>query len=308
MKKLLIISAILISNVVLLLILDCLFFCFIDGKRENFDFQTSFNRYKQFQNIVYFDKVYKEKEDNNYFRDFVKNNSKSPILIFGCSFGYGYLLEAEQSFSYKLSEYTERSIYNRSISSLGIQYFPYIMEHYNVEKDVKNPEYIIFVMIDNHLYRLYREIMDVSEPYVDILYKQKKTTLEEKKLPYSILFKSAIIRYINVQFVKYIYEKRNHDKIFDFMKAHFIKAKEIAKTKFPNSKIVILQYEENPDSWIFYNPRWKEMTDEGFIVINSYDLTKEHLYEKQYRIENDVHPNEKAWDLLVPKLVERLKL
>ena len=308
MKKICTFILIVIINLILLLLIDYGFFYYIEFKRQNISFTESIEKYIKFTHIIDIDESYLDKVNNNYFRDFKKESSKRSILIFGCSFGYGYLLKPEQSLSYKLSEHTGRSVFNRSISSLGIQYVPYIAEHYNIEKTISNPEYIIFVMIDNHLYRLYREIMNIDEPYFDILYQYNGKILEERKPIYSFLFKSSIIRYINLNLILYMYNKKNQDEIFDFMKAHFLKMKSILNKKFPNSKLVILQYEENENSWIFNNPRWNELRDEGFIIINSYELTNEHLFEEKYRIPNDVHPNEKAWDLLVPKLVERLEL
>lgn len=308
MKKILFTLIIIAVNIFLILVIDCLFFCYMDSKINHLRFQESFSRYKNLSRIIYFDEVYKEKLNTNYFRDYKTSTEKRPILIFGCSFGYGFLLSPEQSFSYKLSEYTKRSVYNRSVSSLGIQYFPYILEHYNLENEVKNPEYIIFVLIDNHLYRLYREIMGIDEPYVDILYKSDKNVLKERTLPYAFLFKSAIIRYLNVISVWNNYLHKSNDETFDFMKQHFFKAKNLAHEKFPDAKIVIFHYEDNSDSWLLNTKRWKELEDEGFIIINSYNITGVHLYEEQYKIKNDVHPNEKAWDLIVPKLTQRLKL
>ena len=308
MKKIRSFILILISNLILLLLIDYLFFYYIEFKRQNIGFIESIEKYIEYTHIINIDELFLEKEYDNYFRDFKKESSKRSILIFGGSFGYGFLLEPQQSISYKLSEHSGRSVFNRSISSLGIQYVPYIVEHYDLEKIVNDPEYIIFILIDNHLYRLYREIMDIDYPYIDILYKENKNILEERRPFYSFLFKSAIIRYINVKLINYLYNKKDKDKIFDFMKAHFLKMKSILNKKFPNSKLVILHYEECQESWIFDNPRWDELRDEGFIIINSYELTNEHLFEEKYKIPNDIHPNEAAWDLLVPKLVERLEL
>lgn len=310
MKKLIKALRIIIINVIILVIIDFLFFLYFIASSQQMpnNIKDIVERYKSSSNIIPLEKVCKEKESSNYFRDFIKKSEKQPILIFGCSFGYGFLLEPEQSFSYKLSQYTNRSIYNRSISSLGIQYFPYILEHYNLENTIKDPQYIIFVMIDNHAYRLYREIMNVDEPYLDILYENKEGSLQERNVWYWFIFKSAILREINLQLVNYLYKNRNHDEVFDFIKAHFLKAKEIINKKFPNSKIVILKYEENENSWIFNSPRWQELSQNGFIVLDTYDLTGLHLYENKYRIPNDPHPNELAWDLLTPKIVEKLGL
>lgn len=310
MKKLIRALWIIFINIIILLIMDCLFFLYVDAKTEYTvnGIKEGIERYKESSNIIHFNQIYKERENSKYFRDFIKENGKQPILIFGCSFGYGSLLKPEESFSYKLSKYTNRSVYNRSLPSLGIQYFPYIMEHYNLENTIKDPEYIFFIMIDDHINRLYSKTMTFGRQYFNVLYKKKENFLKEEKVWYSLIFKSAILRDIYHRSAYYLYKNKDHDEIFDFMKAHFLKAKEIAEKKFPNSKIIILKYEGNEDSWIFNSPRWEELSQNGFIVLDTYDLTGLHLYENKYRIPNDLHPNELAWDLLTPKIVEKLGL
>ena len=87
------------------------------------------------------------------------------------------------------------------------------------------------------------------------------------------------------------------------------KIKEVAKQKYPNTKLVILVYEENLEDWSSKTNRWKELEKEGFIVLNSYDLTNLNLSVKKYRLTFDKnHPNELAWNILTPKIAEKLKL
>ncbi len=316
-KKLIIFISILVVNIFIFFLIDFSFYYVYLLKNERkYNFNEYIKRYKQDFKIILFDEVYRKKSETNYFRDFItnENTGKNPILIFGCSFGYGYLLNDEQSFSYKLSKYTGRSVYNRSISSLGIQYFPYIMEHYNLEKEIKNPEYIIYVMINNHVYRLYRQIMNTTEPYLDIMYKIDiiggKTGLKEITLPkkFKYIYFFPIIRDFNVRLIGFLFGKSDKDRNFDFTKLHFLEAQKIVKKKFPNAKIIILLYEEDSNCPYLETPRWQELKKEGFIVINSYELTNVHLYEDKYKILNDPHPNEKAWDIIVPALTKRLNL
>jgi len=301
-----------IINIIIIIFIffsfDFLFFFFAEN---NFSFKSikfNLNHYIESSKIKKFDNTYKELKADNYFRNTIINTEKKPILVFGCSFGYGYLLDEKQAFSYKLSELSGRSVFNQSISSLGIQYFPYILEKTEINKDINNPEYIIFVMIENHIYRLYRYFYEDNGAYLDIRYKTTPNGLAEINHKYYILEHSAIYRYIQNKYADYKFRHNSNDKNFDFMKLHFLKAKKLVNKIFPNSKIVILKYEENPDSWYYNTKRWKELEDEGFIILGSYELTGKHLYKKEYRIPNDVHPNEYAWDLLTPMIVSELKL
>lgn len=58
----------------------------------------------------------------NMRKPFGTQYKKEPIAVFGCSYAYGYKLKDEQSFGYKLSEYTKRPVYNRAYSGLSIQH------------------------------------------------------------------------------------------------------------------------------------------------------------------------------------------
>lgn len=304
---------IIVLNFTLIIWLFLIFdFCLFNSIENKYSHDSNnifhWNLYIKASKIKQFDDTYKKLKSQNYFRNTIQNTNKPPILILGCSFGYGYLLEENQAFTYKLATKAERSVYNQSISSLGVQYFPYILEKFEINKEVKDPEYIIFVFIENHINRLYRYFSTDNNAYLDIRYKETPQGLKEIKHKYYIFEHSAIIRYLQNKYAEYKYNHNSYDKNFDFMKLHFLKAQKLAKEKFPNSKIVILKYEENPDSWYYNTERWNELEKQGFIIIGSYELTGKHLYENEYRIKNDVHPNEKAWDLLVPKLVKKLNL
>ena len=295
--------------------LICDFICFIQtynlwiGHTSDLNFQ--FKEYIKSLKYTDFDEEYNRLKSEGLFRDtIVKNPKKKPILIFGCSFANGDGLENEQTFSTKLSKRTNRSVYNRAYSSLGIQYMPYFLEHYEIEKGLaENPEYIIFIMIDNHIFRLYRAYYNVLYFVPDKKYKiSKNNELVEYNYNDIFLQKSIMYKHLLGKIAEFKTDNGYVDKNFDFIKLHFLKAKKLIDEKFPSSKLVILRYEEEVNNPIWSSERWKELEDEGIIVIDSYSLTNEHLNTEEYRLSDNVHPNEKAWDLIVPKLVEMLNL
>lgn len=272
-------------------------------------FEINIKKYIKAARIRNFHETYQYLNNVGYFRDVItdtKNQDSKSILIFGCSFGYGHLLKKEQSFSYKLSKLAKRNVYNRSIPSLGVQYFPYIMKNFDIEKTVTNPEYIIFVFIDNHIYRLYRYFYEDVEAFKDIRYKSVNNKLTQINDRNNIFQYFSIIRYLQNVFGKIKYESKSFDENFDFMKQHFLYAKEIATEKFPKAKLVILKYQETQNSEIYLSKRWKELQKEGFIVIDSYSLTGKDLCDREFRLKDNIHPNEKAWDILTPKIIEKL--
>ncbi len=291
-------------------------FIFYETKLNNVhNFKENIICYIDSHKITDFDNLYKKKKEIHYFRDtLIKNsrqeleNKKPSILIFGCSFGYGYLLREDQSFAYKLSQMSGRNVYNRSISSFGVQNMPYILEHFQLEKEIlPPPSYIIFVLIEDHLFRQYRHIMSANEAYLDIFYENENNKLKEKKLNY-FFYRFPIIRYIEERYRYAKYNKMNFEEKFKFLKMHFRLTKEIAEKKFPNAKIVILNYEDIKNTPLSDRSIWKDLEDEGFIVVHTSEITNEHLYLNKFRIPDDGHPNELAWDTIVPALVKRLDL
>lgn len=63
-------------------------------------------------------------EQRNYFSvenryKTVGSKNKKPVVIFGCSFAYGEYLKDNQTFGYKLSKQTGRTVYNFAYSGWG---------------------------------------------------------------------------------------------------------------------------------------------------------------------------------------------
>ena len=110
--------------------------------------------------------------------------------------------------------------------------------------------------------------------------------------------------------------KENADKNFDLVKAYFEDARRELQKRYPGIKFIIMKYpgkidyDENHQMlkndyylhYIFRTPRWKELEDEGFIIL---DLTKYidvNLSDEKYTFP-DGHPNAKAWDIITERLV-----
>lgn len=298
-KKVFIIFLNIIIIAVLFIIAD--FMCYANSRNIFYDYMVSL-RLKSFDEFV----------QNYKYRDcIIPNSKKRPILIFGCSFAYGWNLEKEQSISYKLAKTTKRSVYNRAISGAGLQYMLYMLQHNNIEKEVKDPEYILYIFIENHIYRLSRPYFGPTEPVIEVLYKNENGKLKEYRNKFYQLGRSTIFRTLSSNYNHYLYRHTTADKSFDAIKTYFLESNSIIKKKFPNSKLVILLYEtyEPPrDYSIYYNKKWKELKDAGIIVLDTYSMTGKHLNQFEYCISKDVHPNEKAVDMVVQSLVKNLNL
>lgn len=80
--------------------------------------------------------------------------------------------------------------------------------------------------------------------------------------------------------------------------------------KFPNSKFVILLYDDSlywKDIDFINHANWDLLRKEGFYIFDTKELTNKDLSKKEYKAEDFYHPNAKAWEEIVPPLVQKLK-
>ena len=87
---------------------------------------------------------------------------------------------------------------------------------------------------------------------------------------------------------------------------HFLAMNKIIKENNPETKFVIFLYD-----WygVDINSIINELQKNGILVIRNQDISKINFYiNKEYKIEGDSHPNEKAWDTIVPLFAKELKL
>ena len=240
---------------------------------------------------------------------------KRPIVLFGCSYTYGENLKDNEVFSYKLSEYTKRPVYNYAFSAFGIQHMMYILGLKDFKKHIKNePAYVIYTFIPDHVRRLYLKAYGERNfgPYLRY-YLAKNGELKEYPRYYAPLSYSYIGKKIltNSSDLRTCDVQNGNDDNFDFMKKHFEQAKVQLEKIYPNTKFVILIYEDNnwyQNSWYLVTDRWEELEKEGFIVIKTSNLVGRRFYKPEDLTYDSVHPSAKAWDLVVPKLVKRLGL
>lgn len=90
----------------------------------------------------------------------------------------------------------------------------------------------------------------------------------------------------------------------------FLTLQEEIHKRWQNTKLVVLFYDQFEDDNIkaFDEKLIAELQKNGIIVVRTKDLTGKYLTEGYFISENDIHPNEKAWDEVVPKLVVKMKL
>ena len=257
-----------------------------------------------------FDAFYSEVKADYFRPPSGLNYKKKSIIIFGCSYAYGYVFPDDQSFSYKLSQYIHRPVYNRAYLGWGIQHMLYQLQRNDFYKEVDEPLYVIFVMMGDHPRRMYLDVFDVFDVYnIEYpAYYLDNNLLKKRK---SLGYESAIQKNYNYRHVAdFIWNEKNHDKVFYLMKALFIQSNELVKQHYPDAKFIIVKFPDDDSNWYMKTNRWKELEEKGIQVADLNALTGKDLSSSEYVYVPgvDFHPLPKVWDLVIPKLVEKLEL
>lgn len=238
------------------------------------------------------------------------NYKKGPIVLFGCSYTYGDGLKETNTFSYKLSRYTNRPVYNRSFVGWGPQHILYQLRRDDFYKEVKSPEYVIYTVMSDHLNRLFRYQYPSPFSYAPLRYKLVKGKFEEIHPLFTQISGMYTISYLQQFIEKNITMSYfNKDKNLDYFCQLMKESKRLLNKKYPNTKFVIFIYREYNDMFIDNESLQRRLKNNGFILIDSDELTP-HLLLAQpgYKTIDVAHPSDKAWDLIVPKLAKKLNL
>lgn len=239
--------------------------------------------------------------------------TKKPILVMGCSYAEGAGLPLNQKFHYKLSEMTNRPVYNRAFGGGGYQHMYYILTHDKYMRDLQEPEYIVYVFINSHIERFYQyQFWDKFRTVGNLRYKLKEDGVfyEQKPIlfPFWFLF---TVKEIQEKFWINFMRKSPENKLFNTFVSFMSQTKKEALKKYPNTKFVILLYDDGMIQFgkdYINNSYWNLLRREGFIVINSNDLVHKVFSDEKYKTEDKIHPSERAWDELTPAFVKYLGL
>lgn len=236
---------------------------------------------------------------------------KRPIILYGCSYAYGDFLDDRQTFGNKLSLQTSRPVYNFAYSGWGLQHMYFQLENENgVYSQINNPEYAIYVFMGDHIHRMHYHYLGLASGGNQLGYEKKGNKLI-KKVPFFIqLNRLNFLKKIEENFIfkHYTLNPSKQDENFDLMKAYFIQSKLKLSEIYPDIKFLIIKYPyPHCNQWYYSTPRWKELDQAGFIVVDLKEMLKEDLLTDEYRLP-DEHPNEKAWDTIVPELIKKIKL
>ena len=257
------------------------------------------------------DPFYQTKQDIKPIRI---DKSKKSIIIMGCSFAYGLALFDDEILSYKLMEKTHRQTYNYAFPMEGIQHVLYkIQNDEDFNKNVKNADYVIYLFITDHLRRMYCNFFSLTDKNKYLKYRKTKDGLKQEN-PEVTLFDYIKGTKFAIKLNSFIYNNLISDnKKFDLLKLYLEECKKSLENKNPNCKMVIVIYNSEENSKQvgikpFHTNRWKELEEEGFIVINFDTEEYNYLNTKEYIAEDKLHPSAKVWEKLTPIIAKKLNL
>lgn len=239
---------------------------------------------------------------------------KAPVWMFGCSFVYGVGVQGahqpEDTFGYIYSQTVKRPVYNRAYPSWGVQHMLYQLKKGEIFDELPKPEYVIFNFISDHARRTQKLVYDPWSDGGYLRYKvNKEGKLEEIKPVLPLLWKFYPVKLwlghleYNIRLAFDL-----HDENFDLLKKMFIESRDILNSKYPDTKFVILLYNGNDgfDRWFIETDRWKELEQEGFIVIRADEITGKNLQSEKFLDEDGYHPNPLAWKFVSEELAKLL--
>ena len=316
-----------LSNVITVLLI-CLLI--VLSLSELFFYLKNYNKFKELfriKNIILGSEIYKFNyfsrplyfDDVFWYRMSPKNtdtvNKKykgKSCIVFGCSFAESIeIKEKEKKFCYRLSDEIKRPVYDRSFGGGGFQHIYYLLTHQEYMQNIKNPEYIIYVFINDHIERFYKhQFWNPFETIENLRYKINNGKIERIHPCFFSFWTLFTVKekQRNIEWT-YVNEQPQDALFMNFV--NFMKeVKKVSSEKYPEAKFIILLYDDNYTSYnknYINDSDWNLLRKEGFYVYNTKDLTDKDLSNKKYKSADLSHPNEKAWEEVIPPLVKELK-
>ena len=236
---------------------------------------------------------------------------KTPITLFGCSFAFGQHLNDNQTLSYKLAQELKRPVFNRAIAGGSFQHMYLQVINDSFYEDIPFSDTVIYVMIDDHYRREMLNYFDVLNLHIHphFLRKNNELVMEDYDNKFMNAIRSSyIVKTINHVYAdKYIKNPKNAEKVTDTALLYFIESRNELKKQWKNDiKFIVILY----DCWEipYKDLLCKKLKENGFSVYSVKSFTDENLMQEKYMMQDNYHPTEAAWDLLVPSFIEKLEL
>ena len=231
-----------------------------------------------------------------YFENKIQMCPNQPIILVGGSFTNGFGIEDNYTFDAQLKKYTNRDIYNLGINGGGPREILMSIQNENLIKRIhKTPQYIIYTYIPDHKRRLYVPLAFLNANYKPINnYKDLQFYTPIMPIYKSFIYETIMNKLYKNNLIK------TTEQLFNL----YIKKinEEINKQFGENTQLIILVYYEKEKE------NWNEIKKYGIKVINIQEDWNINTQEPQFKGKDQEHPNAKAWEVIVPKLIKELGL
>ena len=293
-------------------IFNYLYFVKLTANNMDIPYYEVFSKHA-YENIYFtlkmstFDDFYKKREAN-MFRPVSgeEYTEKKPIILMGCSFAYGHVLDDNKILSARIAEKAKRTVYNFAYPGWGTQNIIYLMQHnqklQNVKKEGEGKQYIIYWYIYDHLRRLYIPFF-FTDTYYALLYTEKNGTLVRKERNHPYIDAFYLIKDQEYKRVLTDYAERTEEmEKYRFFMQHMYRIKEEKDKLFPDAQIIVMSSSEPfPDQVV------SDLEAIDIPVLYTKDLTGVDM-ENDPEWTYDIHPNAAAVELLSDALIKELGL
>lgn len=234
-------------------------------------------------------------------------------LFFGCSIGFGYGLEDDQTLAYQVQEQSANTnSYNFCISATGTNHMLAQFQYRDLSKQVAEKDgcgYYIFFW--DHIYRA----IGTMHRYTEWLHLAPYYEMKDGKLVRNKLFKDGrpfisgwYERLYQTNIVKYFEADlplKLNDSHFDLVSEMVLQTKKEYEKQFGNDKFYL----------VFY-PNYVAYTPEEMRIFKSYlkkkqikfiDLSQVITYQGKYTLDGDAHPNAETNKLMAKYLLRKAK-
>ena len=315
----------------LVVVMEMLFYALLGSpSRENKDFELPYTNVEQIEyklgytppaDSVYDDILIVEGDTSFHVQYSIDMYSKrlTPALsdstdkyalFFGCSIGFGYGLEDDETIAYYFQEKKNYRSYNFAYNGYGTNQMLARLQNGAIEEQVLEEDgeaYYLFFW--DHIYRA----LGTMTRHTAWVYKSPYYYLENGKLvrnktmkdgrPYTAwlyenLYQSATLNYFDIDF-PLVFADEHYDLIVEMI----VQSKLEYKKRFGNEAFYVVvmpaykEYEED-DLTMFL----EKIEQRGLDVI---DLSNIVDYGPKYTLKNDAHPNRALTKLLARELINR---
>ena len=228
-------------------------------------------------------------------------------MLLGCSYAQGYLIPPDKRPAKQLANMTNRSVYNFAYGGGSIQHNYYRITDNRYTNGI-NPEYIIYVFINEHINRIYRYQWLDNKTNEYLRYNDDFTRIKPV-LTYFWKFHTVKCLQELISFNKY---KKNYQKSFDYFLKMMLEIHKITKEKWPESKFIILVFPNFVNLYdinFYENFDWSILKDNGIEIVTTDKFVKLTDDNKNLLLSPDkLHPSAIYWEKIFPELTKKFNM